>query len=387
MTTTITIRPDSDLIASFADPDDDSDTGSIAGRSGYSVAQAARFIVYRCQIDAACAETWPGCEVVWNFDQLRCSGATRDSSVLRDGEPSAAQERDDADAIREITGAAWEAALEADVDAPDPRLFDLDSDEDARKVGGYHTIPGLAMEAELGDLDEPTTRYRVVWDDGDGMLDATTEEEAEVEAKEATEEWAEAGAATTWIDYRVQECVGEEDGGPQWETVSMHRLTLDPDEPDCIDGEDHDWRPVPTGCKESPGVWGHGGGVMIIEYCARCGCAKTIDTWASHGAEQGLHSVSYEPHRYDDLVTDDDSDDEPAAVPCTIAERGNGFPDVGDYVAGDDGEVYVVVTLDSTIHTGARGEGNWMRATVESADWSDVDDNSEPVCSCVCTLR
>ena len=89
----------------------------------------------------------------------------------------------------------------------------VDPDEDARKVGGYHTIPGLAMEAELGDLDEPATRYRVVWDDGDGMLDATTEEEAVTEAKEATEAWAECdGDTTEWVDYTVYRSAEHLDG-------------------------------------------------------------------------------------------------------------------------------------------------------------------------------
>jgi hypothetical protein len=66
---------------------------------------------------------------------------------------------------------------------------------------------------------------------------------------------------------------------------------------------------------------------------------------------------------------------------CAIAERGNGFPDVGDYVSGDDGEVYEVVSMDSTIHTGGAGGGNYVHARVVLADWSDVDDDNEPVCT------
>ena len=67
---------------------------------------------------------------------------------------------------------------------------------------------------------------------------------------------------------------------------------------------------------------------------------------------------------------------------CTIHERGNGFPEVGDYVAGDDGEVYRVSSIRGRIHTGQScGDANYVHATVELADWDDVDDLSEPVCS------
>lgn len=63
-----------------------------------------------------------------------------------------------------------------------------------------------------------------------------------------------------------------------------------------------------------------------------------------------------------------------------IIERGNGLAGAGDYVAGDDGEVYTVTKVVGPIHTGAPGEGNYVYAEVELADWSDVDDDNEPVC-------
>jgi hypothetical protein len=68
---------------------------------------------------------------------------------------------------------------------------------------------------------------------------------------------------------------------------------------------------------------------------------------------------------------------------ATIQERGNGLPDVGDYVSGDDGNLYRVTSLGGTIHTGRPGQGNYVYGEVELADWSDVDDDSEPVCSAV----
>ncbi len=68
---------------------------------------------------------------------------------------------------------------------------------------------------------------------------------------------------------------------------------------------------------------------------------------------------------------------------ATIEERGNGLADVGDYVAGDDGEVYRVVSITGPIHTGGTGAGNYVHATVTLADWTDVDHDSEPTCSAV----
>jgi hypothetical protein len=74
-------------------------------------------------------------------------------------------------------------------------------------------------------------------------------------------------------------------------------VTLEAPEPDCADGQEHDWQApheILGGCKENPGVWGKGGGVLIRQVCAHCGMYKVIDTWASHGAQQGFTDLSYE---------------------------------------------------------------------------------------------
>jgi len=72
------------------------------------------------------------------------------------------------------------------------------------------------------------------------------------------------------------------------------------------------------------------------------------------------------------------------SIKATIEERGNGFPDVGDYVAGRDGEVYRLVSRGSHIQTQAPGAPNIIpECTVELADWSDVDDDTAPVCSAI----
>lgn len=69
---------------------------------------------------------------------------------------------------------------------------------------------------------------------------------------------------------------------------------------------------------------------------------------------------------------------------ATIEERGNGLPDVGDYVPGSDGELYRIVTR-GRIQTGEVGSGraNRMRATVELASWDDVESGVEFAASAV----
>jgi len=65
------------------------------------------------------------------------------------------------------------------------------------------------------------------------------------------------------------------------------------------------------------------------------------------------------------------------AIQVTIDEKGNGFPDVGDFVRGDDGNLYEVVSL-GRIHTGQRsGASNYIHAEVVLADWDDVDEEDE----------
>lgn len=97
---------------------------------------------------------------------------------------------------------------------------------------------------------------------------------------------------TIWIDVRVH-C-------RETDESDSYTVQSDEDEPDCDSDEGmHSWQsPIELvgGIKENPGVWGHGGGVIITEVCVRCGCKRTTDTWAQRPdtGEQGLTSVSYE---------------------------------------------------------------------------------------------
>jgi hypothetical protein len=85
-------------------------------------------------------------------------------------------------------------------------------------------------------------------------------------------------------------------------------VAIDPEEPDCAEGREHDWRApysVLGGLKENPGVQGHGGGGVICKtVCAYCGAYKVEDSWAQRpdNGEQGLHSTSYEEADEDSLA-------------------------------------------------------------------------------------
>ena len=88
-----------------------------------------------------------------------------------------------------------------------------------------------------------------------------------------------------------------------------YTIAIDPDEPACLDGENHDWQSpheIVGGIESNPGVWGHGGGVVITECCVRCGCARITNTWAQNPetGEQGLQSVTYEPDRFRDEIAE-----------------------------------------------------------------------------------
>lgn len=128
-------------------------------------------------------------------------------------------------------------------------------------------------------------------------------------AEEAADDFAatyEVPTETEWLNIHTYRRGIDSNGDIICVDSEMHRRTLEPAEPECTDGE-HDWQSpyeIVGGCKENPGVWGHGGGVRIHECCMKCGCERVTDTWAQdmNTGEQGLESVSYEPGKYADEI-------------------------------------------------------------------------------------
>jgi hypothetical protein len=75
-------------------------------------------------------------------------------------------------------------------------------------------------------------------------------------------------------------------------------VVIEPREPPCEPGRTHDWRTpydVLGGLRDNPGVWGHGGGLIMRSVCRHCGRYRIVDTWAQRRdtGEQGLIETTY----------------------------------------------------------------------------------------------
>lgn len=114
------------------------------------------------------------------------------------------------------------------------------------------------------------------------------------------EEWLRGGdwdrRQTLFLEAEVLQLT--EDGEFR-DTLGHVRVTLPPSEPPCVAGS-HAWcspHSLLGGLKESPGVFGHGGGVRIKEVCKHCGTCRLTDTWATHPSDgtQGHETVEYFP--------------------------------------------------------------------------------------------
>ena len=141
----------------------------------------------------------------------------------------------------------------------------------------YEISDGLTGESEV--IEAPSMEEAVSWARR-WLLDV---------------EW-DTRAGTAWADARVLDLLT---GRRETTTVQ-----IDPPVPACADGgREHDWAAphrLVGGCKENPGVWAHGGGVVMHDVCLRCGCLRVTDTWARRPdtGQEGLRSVRYVPGRY-----------------------------------------------------------------------------------------
>lgn len=134
-------------------------------------------------------------------------------------------------------------------------------------------------------------------------VDPFVEEEIEAsdmeEAKELCREWAKNADWNdpngTWhVEYTIREKGTDAD---QYTTESIF-VDFPPPEPGCVSDDGHRWdstHAVEGGMEQNPGVWGHGGGVIISEHCMHPGCAvtRTRDTWADDGRGGHVETVTY----------------------------------------------------------------------------------------------
>jgi hypothetical protein len=141
-----------------------------------------------------------------------------------------------------------------------------------------------------------------VADDGNAEVKYPDAESGAEAAQEYVDDgsWGDS-AETSWVNVTTwRPVLLLLDGETEWARADeeSHTITLEAEEPDCADGEEHDWRSphsVLGGLEDDPGVQGHGGGVIITEVCAHCGIYRVTDTWAQDMStgEQGLTSVEY----------------------------------------------------------------------------------------------
>lgn len=153
------------------------------------------------------------------------------------------------------------------------------------------------------EVEAEVEAYEVRMDGYSERLIAENGEDALEEAKD----WVRGGdwdlsGGTLFLRAYVHEL-------PSGDRIDHVDVTIQPPEPACDDGHEHDWQApfeIVGGIKENPGVRGNGGGVMIHEVCLHCGTERVTDTWAQNPntGEQGLTSVSYEEDKYRREVED-----------------------------------------------------------------------------------
>ena len=186
-------------------------------------------------------------------------------------------------------------------------------------------------ECEVVPYDGVQQDHTVIWDDyinipagnpvailpGWIVTDETGEDmecKGAKSADEAVNEWMVDcdyyNDQTTWERLKVwrEGVTIDEDGDPVYLILdeTEKRVTIDPPAPECTEDE-HDWQSpyeLVGGLRENPGVFGHGGGVIIVEVCPHCGMYRETDTWAQDPTtgEQGLRSIRYMKTRHGDSL-------------------------------------------------------------------------------------
>lgn len=161
-------------------------------------------------------------------------------------------------------------------------LFDVFGDE-------YSLIEGCLVKD-----DAP-----ICVSDGDAEKEYDCEEDVDDVVEEFFDscDWGEVSKSFVHRCQSYRKGINQE-GRIERVEVTLHKRVFHPSEPVCVGKKPHMWESPEKlgGCRENPGVWGHGGGVIIHDVCSRCGCKRITDTWGQDTAtgEQGFTFVSYE---------------------------------------------------------------------------------------------
>jgi len=133
-------------------------------------------------------------------------------------------------------------------------------------------------------MGERNTTWIAADDGGRWEIEADTIDKACAKAEEGTRGAYDSEDETYWVNIRVWHSCEETEPCDVCGDYRLERrikVAIDPEEPRCADGHEHDWSDdirLVGGIKENPGVWGHGGGVTIKTVCLHCGCARIKDT-------------------------------------------------------------------------------------------------------------
>lgn len=194
-------------------------------------------------------------------------------------------------------------------------------------------------------------------DDSGGWVEihASSLREAKLEAVDwvRSGDWGTA-ESTIWVRVEVTRTETDEDENEvEVESSGPITVAIDPDEPECAAGHEHDWRTpyaVVGGMRENPGVWGHGGGYVSHDVCRHCGARRVSDSWAQdpETGEQGLDSVRYE-ERDADAIAHYSERGEEAADEAVLPRRIRALRAVADAADASD--------LPSDLAQWADGEG------------------------------
>lgn len=173
--------------------------------------------------------------------------------------------------------------------------WDPSKAEELRLHVTYDNLPGAAQDYlreglkgwALADTDDGSSGEEEVYLVAEGWR---TLEQA-VEHYTGTFRAVSDDSRTHWVSWTARPL------GEDWTEAEEGLAVLAPTEPECDSVEGHDWRIV-----RAPR--GHGGGVRYAEGCRVCGLVREVDTWASHGAIQGLDSVAFLRPRDDEYDYD-----------------------------------------------------------------------------------
>jgi len=201
-------------------------------------------------------------------------------------------------AAAEVAEAAYDAATcsEACAATDGDHLPDCPNGLALAALHAAQATHDAAREAWLAS-DEPRD-----WEVRDDQARDTLREVAPDDVEAEIEAWLDGGGwdtsegplYLTAYAYPIDPTTGEAcaEGRVEGE------VTIEQDEPDCEDGEDHDWQTphsVLGGLAENPGVWGRGAGIISREVCAHCGAYRVYESARQDPCTGTYHAAtSYE---------------------------------------------------------------------------------------------